>query len=243
VITGKNRFVFVAPMYNASATLNQCLASLVGQSYTNWKIILIDDVSNHEEQRKEADAIDLWTNLAPGKLHVVWNEEKKWEVANVLHGISMCEDDDIVCRIDADDWLTDLDALAILNSAYEQTGAEAVWTNHRWGFSDKNISGALPRDADPYKHPWVTSHLKTFRKRVINGVNDANFRGEDGQYVRRAGDQAVYLPVLARTDKRLWIPRCMYHYTIINEPATYQTDDARFQRDEALFLRSRGYVP
>jgi hypothetical protein len=34
----------------------------------------------------------------------------------------------------------------------------------------------------------------------------------------------------------------MYHYTIKDVPETYQTPDARFQRDEALFLRARGFV-
>jgi DhnA family fructose-bisphosphate aldolase class Ia len=37
---------------------------------------------------------------------------------------------------------------------------------------------------------------------LINDVKDENFRGEDGNYVRRAGDQAIYLPVLSKTKKR-----------------------------------------
>lgn len=176
------------------------------------------------------------------RITATWNDEKKWEVANVLHGISMCDDNDIVCRLDADDWLTDVDALAYLNALYNQTGADVLWTAHRWGYTDKNISGPLPADADPYRHPWVSSHLKTFRKRLINDVNDVNFRGEDGQYVRRAGDQAVYLPILHNAKRRGFVPRVFYHYTINDVPETYQTPDAKFQRDEALFIRERGYV-
>jgi len=249
----QNRFVFVAPMFNASAYVGQMLASVVGQSYTNWKVILIDDVSDKLEVIKQKeiiidwkhlihDDVMVWDNNPNCKIHVVWNDEKKWEVANVLHGISMCEDDDIICRLDADDWLTDLDGLKILNSLYNVTGADCLWTAHRWSFTDKNISGPMPPDADPYKHPWVSSHLKTFRKRLLNGVPDANFRGEDGNYIRRAGDQAVYLPVLHRAQRRGYVPRVFYHYTIKDVPETYQTPDARFQRDEALALRARGYI-
>jgi hypothetical protein len=176
------------------------------------------------------------------KIEVIWNVEKKWEVANVLMGISKCNDDDIVCRIDADDWLTDLDALTIINHAYTETNCDALWTAHRWSFSDKNISRPMPDDADVYAYPWVSSHLKTFRKTLINEVKDENFRGEDGNYIRRAGDQAIYLPVLHKSKKRLFLPRVMYHYTIKDVPETYQTDDARFQKDEAIFLRKRGFV-
>ncbi len=248
-----NRFVFVAPMFNASAYVGQMLASVAGQSYDNWRVILIDDVSSPEEQITSNRIIFTYQELLsrmgkdPSRLQVTWNGDdpnrgKQWEVSNVLHGIRMCDDNDIVCRIDADDWLTDLDCLSFLDHIYDQTGAEALWTAHRWAFTDKNISGPIPYDADVYKYPWVSSHLKTFRKRLINNVNDENFRGEDGNYIRRAGDQAIYLPILHNTQKRGYVPRVCYHYTVKDEPATYQTSDAIFQRDEALFLRARGYV-
>lgn len=232
-------------MYNASDTLAQMLHSIVGQSYKDWRLILIDDVSTGDHALKQRETIKRFLDLDESldeRIDVVWNTEKRWEVANVLHGISMCEDDDIVCRIDADDWLVDLDALTYLNAIYNTTGVDCLWTAHRWAFTDKNISGPLPMGEDPYKHPWVSSHLKTFRKRLLNGVNDANYRGESGNYIRRAGDQAIYLPCLHNSQRRGFVPRVFYHYTIKDEPATYQTDDARFQRDEALFLRARGYV-
>src|SRR3990167_4307928 len=240
----KNRFVFVSPMWNASQYVGQMLASIVGQSYDNWKIILIDDVSEHNEQRHEANIIDLWSKLIPqDQIHIVWNTEKKWEVANVLHGISMCVDDDIICRIDADDWLTDLDALHILNAAYESTNADAIWTAHRWGYTDQNISGPMQMGSDPYKHPWVSSHLKTFRKRLINDIPYENFTNMNGELVRRAGDQCLYLPILYHAKKYGYIPRCMYHYTIDEQGGlVYQTDDAKFQKAEADFLRKRGYI-
>lgn len=237
-----NNFVFVAPMFNASSTLCRMLHSIYGQSYDSWKLILIDDVSSDENRQKCESIIEKFEKITPGRTKVIWNETKEWEVSNVLKGISMCEEDDIVCRIDADDWLTELDCLAIMNYAYNSTGCDIAWSAHRWSFSDKNISGPLSNDADPYKHHWVTSHLKTFRKRLLNDVKDANYRGEDGEYIRRAGDQAIYLPALHNSKNRLFVPRVMYHYTIKDVPETYQTKDAKFQRDEALFLRSRGYI-
>jgi glycosyltransferase involved in cell wall biosynthesis len=222
------------------------LHSICGQSYQNWKLILIDDVSSENHVKSSMRICNDFKRILDGKYEDkivnVWNLEKKWEVANVLHGISMCEDEDIICRIDADDWLTDTDALAIIDAGYQQTSCELLWTAHRWGFSDDNISGPMEITADPYKHPWVSSHLKTFRKKLLNGVKDENFRGPDGNYIRRAGDQAIYLPALHNTYKRFFLPRVMYHYTIEDVPETYLSDDARFQKDEAEFLRERGYV-
>lgn len=251
-MTFEQRFVFVCPMFNMADTLPQLLYSICGQSYSNWRLILIDDVSSKEQAIREREIIDSFLTLAqPGwqglpeherKIVTVWNETKRWEVANVLHGISMCNDEDIVCRIDADDWLTEIDALAMIDSAYMQSQCDALWTAHRWAYSDKNISGPMSPGSDPYRHPWVSSHLKTFKKRLLNGVNDENFRNENGDYVKRAGDQAIYLPCLHNAKRYVFLPRVMYHYTINDVPETYQTNDARFQRDEALFLRARGYV-
>lgn len=237
-----NKFVFISPMFNASETLTRMMHSLYGQSYESWRLVLIDDVSDEIHVNRSKEIIKSFESILPGRITAIWNSKKEWEVSNVLKGIRTCEDNDIVCRIDADDWLTDLDCLAIMNHVYQSTKCDIAWTAHRWSFSDKNISGPMGNDADPYTHPWVTSHLKTFRKKLLNQVSDENYRGEDGSYIRRAGDQAIYLPALRNSKNRVFVPRVMYHYTIKDEPQTYQTEDAKFQRDEALFLRKRGYV-
>lgn len=237
-----NHFVFIAPMFNASATLPRMLHSLYGQSYDNWSLILIDDVSSDDHRLKCEQTLRVFDHLQ-GRILVIWNQIKRWEMANVLAGIKMCEDDDIVCRIDADDCLSDLDALAMLNAAYAQVDCDVLWSQHRWSLSDKNISGPLTEGADPYKHPWVTSHLKTFRKKLINNLPYENFVNQDGELVKRAGDQALYLPVLARATKRFFLPRVLYHYTIDEQGgAVYQTEDAKFQKAEADFIRHRGLV-
>lgn len=240
------KFCFVTPMYNAATTLPTLLHSICGQSYDNWKLILIDDVSEEKEKKQAEQTILQFQSIMGGayseKIIDIWNEDKKWEVANVLHGISLCNDDDIVCRIDADDWLTDLDSLAYLGNIYSTRRFDAIWTAHRWAYSDKNISGPMSPGSDPYKHPWVSSHLKTFRKYLLNNVNDTNYHGENGKYICHAGDQAIMLPALHNSKSYTYIPRVMYHYSIKDTPETYQTPYALCQKNDALFLRQRGYV-
>jgi glycosyltransferase involved in cell wall biosynthesis len=250
-----NKFCFVVPMFDASATLARMLHSVCGQSYEDWRVVLIDDLSSEHERRRCSNVIGSFRTVlgepsegltigpfGQSKIQVIWSTEKRWEVANVLRGLELCDSGDIVCRLDADDWLTDLDALAIIDAAYRETGCDVLWTAHRWGFSDKNISGPLPEGVDPYAHPWVTSHLKTWRCSLSEGVADENYRGPDGGYIRRAGDQCLYLPVLHKARKRVFLPRVMYHYSICDVPATYQTDDAKFQKAEADFIRARGFI-
>lgn len=236
----RNKFVFVIPAYNARETVCQMLMSLVAQCYPHWRAIIIDDISTD----KTPDVIEMFCQSIgiSDRITLIRNAEKKWEVENVLMGINLCDEDEIVCRLDADDWLCDNDALAIINDRYNRLPIDVLWTSHRWSFTDMNISGHLPRGSDPYVHPWVSSHLKTFRKSVITGVHDENFRGPDGKYFKRIGDQAIYLPVLAKSSGWHYEPIVAYHYTIDLAPQNFHTDDAKFQKAEAEYLRARRFV-
>jgi len=237
-----NRFVFVMPAYNASKTIARSILSVWFQTYPNWKIIIRDDVST-DNTVEIIENLKIHLGISDDRISVKKNTEKKWEVGNILDMLEEIDASDIVCRLDGDDWLCDCDALTIIDACYRQLNVDVLWTGHRWSFNAHNISDKLPKDANPYEHPWVSSHLKTFRKKLIEGVADANFKGEDGEYFKRIGDQAIYLPVLHQA-KGNWhyLPLTAYHYTIDVDPETFQTIDAKFQQSEAEYLRSRGYV-
>jgi glycosyltransferase involved in cell wall biosynthesis len=239
------RFVFICPTYNAEATARQAILSIAAQSYTNWHIVFVDDMSTDDTCRT---VLQLLTALKLGeKITCIFNKEKKWEVENVVQALKFCKDDDIICRMDLDDYLTEVNALEILNEAYTKNpNLDVIWTAHRWfdenGLTGTNISNALPQGADPYKHPWVSSHFKTFRKHLLNGVKDENFRGADGKYFKRIGDQTFMLPALHNAKSWHYLPMPMYAYRCDMKPETFQTDDAKFQASEAEFLRKRGYI-
>jgi glycosyltransferase involved in cell wall biosynthesis len=246
-----NHFVFITPTYNSEATCRQTILSLAAQSYQNWKLIVIDDMSTDNTRRvilDVASSLGLWKyGSNSNKIDLIINKEKKWEVENTLIGLSKCKDDDIIARIDLDDYLTDNNALEILNMVYNQNPKlDAVWSAHRWfsdedGLTNTNISGPLPKGTDPYKI-WVSSHLKTFKKSLLNNVKDENYRGKDGKYFKRIGDRAFMLPALYNAREWLYIPLVFYAYRCSQRPQTFQTEDARFQAEEASYLSNRGYI-
>ena len=236
-----SRFVFIIPAYNAASTVQRTILSVWFQTHQDWHLIIMDDMSTDNTFVVIKSTIDMLG--IQDRVTFIANEDKKWEVGNIVQGLAHCRPDDIVCRLDADDWLCDCDALTIINHRYESLGCSAIWTAHRWSFGNHNISAPLPRDANPYEHPWVSSHLKTFRKSLLQSVPDVNFRGTDGEYFKRIGDQALYLPVLhqAAGDWH-YEPIVAYHYTIDMSSRTFQTDDAKFQKSEGEYLRNRGFV-
>lgn len=293
----ENRFVFVIPAYNCSNTIEQVLASIFYQfNHKNWLILIKDDMStdgtlNEVELFCEKNGIiwkyhsdkeegfylessgDFCANiddtLEEPKVIFWENNEKKWEVKNVLEMIrsEYIKDNDIICRLDGDDFITDLCALQDINWVYENVKCDALWTANRWADQFwKSNSGNMPGSymihysldmgedvrlmkvdgvKDVYKHSlknWNTSHLKTFRKYLINNVNEENFKGQDGEYIKRCGDRAIYYPVLHKSIMPVFFPKQTYYYTIDDKPETYQTDDAKFQKEESDYITKRGFV-
>ena len=230
------------PTFNAVDTVQYSINSVMMQNYPNTKIVVIDDMSTDGTPDAVQELIEGY-GVGEEKIKLIVNTEKKWEVANVLEGMNYADESDIICRLDGDDWLCDIDALAILNYRYETEGFDAIWTAHRWSFTHANMSTELPRDANPYEHPWVSSHLKTFRKKLLSGVSDKNFRNNQGEYYKRIGDQVIYLPALYQASGNWHFePIVAYHYSIELNQDTFHTEDAKFQKSESEELRARGFV-
>lgn len=239
------KFAFAIPTRNSIDTFEQALVSLAGQSYKDWRAVIVDDCSTDGTVYAiEIVATELGIS---NKLKVLSNETRSWEVANTIKALDCIQSDEIVCRLDLDDYLCDLNALEIIAKRYEKDPQlDVLWTGHRWwdknGITTMNISGPMSQGADPYKHPWVSSHLKTFRRSLLNDVSDVNYRNCDGEYFKRIGDQTFMLPAIAKARKCEFLPIAAYAYYCPMDSSNFQTEDAKLQKEEADYLRNRGFI-
>ena len=242
-----NHFKVVVPVRNAEEYIARCIYSVWSQTHTNWSMVIIDDASSDNTVSEVNRFLDKF-ETAKDKIHVIENDTQYQALPNILTGISLASDSDIIVHVDGDDWLCDMDALTLINEQYNHPhqNVGAVWTNQRWGFTISGNSGPLPENADPYAFEWVSSHLKTFRKSLINDINMENFFDSNGEYFRRIADQAMYLPVLESCKRQgmIWtyLPICAYHYNIKHDEIDFESSDAKRQHDEAVFLRKRGFL-
>jgi len=241
----KTKFVFVIPAFNCVEDIDKTVFSVIAQSYDDWEMIVLDDLST-DNTGDRVEEISSALKLQD-KITVIKNKEKHGEVRNTLKAAKLTNDDDVIVRLDAGDWLTENDTLYILDQVYSEYDPAVVWTAHRWAYTSQNISGPLPDDANVYQHPWVSSHLKTFRKSAINGINENNFKDANGNYIMIACDQAVFLPILHKAfldeKKRIFIPVCCYHYNIdLNNPKLFTCDRSLDQKESGKFIRNRGFI-
>lgn len=240
-----NYFKILTPAFNCEKEIIQTAKSIACQTYKNWEWIILDDMSTDSTSES---ALNFFSSIGlEDKIKVKTRKEKYGEVRNTLEECALLDDNDIVVRLDAGDWLTDLGALEIINIFYERHDPAVLWTAQRWSFTDYNISGPIDPNVSLYKQPWKTSHLKTFRVKDFKGINVKNFLDDEGNFIMIACDQAIFLPMLerARIKNRplIFIPRVMYHYNIdLDNPELFSCDRSLDQKMSAEKIRERGYI-
>lgn len=243
----ENKFVFVVPYYNAEEDISKTLYSIFSQSYNDWRAIIVNDVSTDNGPKLVNKIIE--NSIYQNRFTIVNTNEKHGEVRNTLNSLELIDDNEIICRLDGGDWLTENDLLWILNETYKDPLQVVAWTAHRWGYTPRNISGPLNLQTSQtvYQHPWVSSHLKTFRAKNLRNVPKANFFTDKGEYIMIACDQAIFLPMmhlaLCEGKKTNFIQTIGYHYNIdLNNKNLFTSDRAINQKMSAEMIRARGFL-
>lgn len=241
-----NRFVFLIPAFNCERKIDKTIRSVVMQTYENWKIVLVDDMSTDNTFGMSHELLNKY-HVPKNKYDLIKRETKYGEVLNTLDVCGRHEENDIIVRLDAGDWITDMGALEIINYMYQAHDPAVLWTNQRWGFSEFSICGAIDQKESVYKQPWRSSHLKTFRNSSLSGINENNFKDDDGNWIMIACDQAIFLPMMERArlqnKKLLYLPLVMYHYDIdLNDQNLFKCDRSVNQKMSAERIRERGFI-
>lgn len=238
-------FKFITPAYNCEKEIEQTIISVVGQTYKDWSMVIIDDLSTDGTYEVCKKLIKKYQ--VEDKIEVVKRKEKHGEVKNTIVEVERLKDDDVVVRLDAGDWLTDLGCLEIIEMGYREHNAEVLWTDQRWGFSPTSICGPIDIETSVYKQPWVSSHLKTFKVSAFRGLNPSNFMDEEGNYIQIACDQAIFLPMMERARRKnkplIFLNMVMYHYNIdIEKPDLFHNERSYAQKHSAEWIRERGFI-
>ncbi len=235
------KVVFIIPMFNAAPHVGELVKSLQDQKNTNWEAVIIDDMS-------EDDTIFM-VNHAVGndeRFKFIVNKEKKYALKNVVeNSINAAKEKNcIIAILDGDDALCNEDTVDLILSAYKDDDVGTVWTAHKWDINNMNISKDLPDNirVNPYEYPWVSSHLKTFRSNLILEINKENFKDIDGNWFKRGYDQALYLPLMYLSIKRVFIPEVCYLYRINSNSMKHREWKEQDQLSTVKLIRARGFI-
>ena len=157
------KFTVLTPAYNCKNKIDKTLWSVFGQTYKNWRMLVLDDVSTDGTGEYIRDFATK--HGFSDKVTVKRRSEKYGETRNTYEECRHLDGDDVVIRLDAGDYLTDLGCFEILDREYSTHNPAVIWTNQRWTLEPVykdgelkpfNVSGPIDINTSFYEQPWKT---------------------------------------------------------------------------------------
>lgn len=205
----EQRITVVTPFYNAQDYIEKCMTSVISQDYDNWRMILIDDASTDSGGDRAVKFRESLPGYLRDRIEIRRNSQNVGAVRNQVGTIRALDSSDVVMLLDGDDALVnDPHIFDMYNNMFH--GSVQFSYGSCWSMVDN-----IPLIAQPYppevkanktyrqhKFNWGMpyTHLRVFRKYLIDKVEDTAFQDEKGEWVRAGGDNATFYNILEQAD-------------------------------------------
>ena len=236
----KIKFHFIVPGYNVSDWIDKCVTSIKRQNYENYSVTYIDDVSTD-------NTVNIYETLVGNnkKFQIIKNDKKNYALKNISNAIQTIKlgQDDVVIVLDADDWLSSPDVLSYLNWFYQESDCWMTYGSYMYyPFGDPGVEPSeypkkVIQDNTYREDQWRATHLRTFKKKLWDKIDQQDFIDVDGEYYKMAYDQAMMLPMLEMSRTRAkYIPEVLHVY---NRANALNVDKLKQKQQHETMLRIR----
>lgn len=158
------KFSVVIPLYNSEKWIKTCIDSVLNQSYQNFEIIVVDDISND----KSYEVAESIRKNNPDKIKLFQNATKRLNGGTRNAGIAKATGDYII-NIDSDDYLKDENVLKRLNEhIIANDYPDVVFTGYEMitesGTSSKILD--IKTEMELIYNPFGAAWLKVVKKEL-----------------------------------------------------------------------------
>ena len=234
------KFHFIVPGYNVSDWITKCITSIQKQDYKNYSVTYVDDVSTD-------NSANIFKQLAGNhdNFNIIINNDKNYALKNISNAIQTLnsESDDVIIVLDADDWLSSPQVLDYLNWFYQHNDCWMTYGSYMYyPFGDPGLEpSSYPKEVvedNTYREDkWRATHLRTFKKKLWDKIDQQDFIDDDGEYYKMAYDQAMMLPMLEMAgEKAMYTPEILHVY---NRANALNVDKLRQKEQHKTMLRIR----
>jgi FkbM family methyltransferase len=244
--SGKEQHIaIISPFFNAEKYIELCINSVASQDYDNYTHYLIDDCSTDNTFHVALSAISNLPVEIRDRFKVIKNTANLGAVYNQITTIRKLTQDSIVMLLDGDDWLYfDNDIFDMYNNIYDEN------TDYTYG-SCWSVVDSIPLISQPYPESvkqtksyrdhqfnWGIpyTHLRTFRKSLLNSIDDSVFKDDDNNWFKAGGDVSTFYNVLEQADpnKIKVIQRIVYCYNDANPINDYKINSEQQTKNASL---------
>jgi FkbM family methyltransferase len=232
----EQEIVIISPFYNCAQYIERCIDSVAAQDYFNYHHILIDDCSTDGTfEKAQQKIVNLPQNLVT-KFTLIKNVERVGAVKNQISAIKkIINKEAIIMLLDGDDSLVnDNTIFSYYNGVYD--GTTEFTYGSCWSMVDNIplISQPYPasvRENKTYRQHhfnWILpyTHLRTFKRFLLNAIDESQFKDADGNWYKAGGDGSVFYAFIEQADsnKIKCLQQIVYNYNDINPLNDYKVN-------------------
>lgn len=206
----ENHIHILVPFFNAEQYISQCIDSILSQNYSKFTIYLFDDGSTDNSYKICKQYFKHYKN----KIVLTKNLINNGPAYSKYNGMSLIKKysspNDIFVIIDGDDYLTDKEALNIINNKYLET---KCWMTYGSCVGQWCEQAEDPPANDFRKHSWRYTHPRSFKCELISYFEEKDFK-INGHWLLKGTDRPLIFNCLewAGQDKIQYIKEPVYFY-------------------------------
>lgn len=200
----------VTPVYNASKFIGETIKSIQNQTYTNWEVIFVDDLSPDDsvvviERAQKSDK----------RIKLIHNKKNSGAGISRNNGVKAAKGD-YLCFLDADD-LWHPEKLERQLEFIERTGAAFSCTSYEFADENGKPNGrqvivpqkAAYRDVLTNVTVWTSTTMFDMAKLTKSDIHMPD--------IRRGQDAATWWKVLKKVDYAYGLPEVLSYYRRTSE--------------------------
>ena len=237
------KYSIIVPIYNKESYLQQCIESVLNQTYTNWELILINDGSLDSS----ALICEKYVDGDKRVKYFYWNNHGV--VQTRQYGVRMAQGDYII-HLDADDyWNSNL--LETVDEVLQRTDCDILQFRFQEVFDGKCVPCKKIVESDTY---YDQSQKSVFLDLILSGNGSLVMKVfkrkvlvvEEGYYDRwrhitMDEDVLQMTDPVCRAETMMFINDILYNYRIIGDSMAH-TFEKRYIMDVMEVLESQLYI-
>ena len=211
------RFYIYTAGYNCSQYVQSCLESVNKQTYKNYVHVVVDDSSTDDTYGK--------CNQFKSSNTKVFKTSKNGKWLKTASQFCCPNKDDVVVCLDLDDALYNEHTLAKIAKIYETEGCWLTYGSYMRLSTPQTVRchcrvypAGILANRDFRQYSFITSHLRTYRGFLWQGINQEHFKDWDGNFADMAYDCAIMFPMLemCAPGKIRFVEEMTYWYNDLN---------------------------